>query len=182
MNSTYFDEISTCDKRGYLDTNEDMGTFLEYTKLKNHLRVFIKGEESVMNNQLAFTFQTWNMEYLYSRIQILLQSGIYILWKKNIYMYFPNFWEVQSTNIRKSYTEGLDKPISTSAIQTAFYIHFFGPGISAISLVIENYIITHGSQSMEEFIRLLLFDNSTFLIKVSKFIKFVNVPPTKVFA
>ena len=126
-----------------IDRNDELDTFIEYTKFKSKFIVFRKGEETVMKIPNAYGFNTWNSKYLYAKTSLLVQSGIFKIWKKYSNTFYPKYWDSALTQLRKSnWKEGGGfVPISmSSTIVTSFYIYLIGFGVALGSFIIEEII------------------------------------------
>jgi hypothetical protein len=81
--SAAYEEISkNCFHYGLIHTNEVLDAFLENTKLKNKYIVFNKVNERLLKTKNCLHFSRWNIEYFYSRMQLITQSGIHHIWQK----------------------------------------------------------------------------------------------------
>lgn len=136
---TIYDEINTCSRKGIIAENALLDKFIEYSKLRNKKIVFNKGEESVFRGIDTYRFFGWNALYFYSRMQLLMQSGIFYIWDKYWKIHYPKPLDDALNKLRKQHGNGNEAvPISMrSTIITAVYIYLVGLSIATLAIFLE---------------------------------------------
>lgn len=122
----FINNLSTCDKRAYFDTTENIDAILPYINDVSGT-TFIKGEENgFLTTYRGFEMKGVQNNYFFSKLRALISSGLYFYWKtwfKNtkhkgvkLFQYYGNWTGPSSVSV-------VQKPNFSSKIVMTFYLY-----------------------------------------------------------
>jgi len=137
-----FDEVikitSNCDHTAYLDYDSKLNAFLSYNEIKEESPHYVKGKADVLGGWDAIiitsgpqhpdhaSYLTDHSPSLYSSMQLLMSSGIYLIWNEYYYRKFPTEEQEVAMNVlRSSQFKNLPTPLALGTnVSTAFILYF----------------------------------------------------------
>lgn len=105
----FVNNLSTCEKTAYLDTNERIDTILPYVNDVSG-KTFIKGEENgFLTTYRGFVDKGIQNNSFWEKLKIMISSGIYSYWKtwfknskikrEKLFQYYANWTSPKSENV-----------------------------------------------------------------------------------